>query len=401
MRQGTGGGEEPGEVCPEPMEGWEVGEPLAPGIFLSSVYRCADPEQAERSLSGQEDAYVYQRDRHPNADGLADKLRRLHRADWAQVTSSGMAALSAIVFANLAAGQHLIVSRQLYGRSLHLLSQVLPRWGVDVTVLDDLQPEVVRGSLRSTTQMVVAETITNPLLHVTDIGSLAEALKGTGVKLVIDNTLATPCVCQPLELGADLVWESGSKMINGHSDVMLGAVLGRGGTDADCRQAISTWGLASSPFDCWLTARGIATLALRCERACDNARRIAESLQASPRIERVHYPGLPDATGYPVAQRQFRDGLFGSLVTFDLHGHEQVASDFIRACRKIPFCPSLGEVSTTLSHPASTSHRGLSKVEQQRLGISPATIRLSVGTEPFASIRESLEKALRSLDQTT
>ncbi len=386
--------ESPAEICPEPIEISDVGEPLVPGIFLASVYRCADPEQAERALSGEADGYVYQRDKHPNADWLADKLRRLHRADWALVTSSGMAALSAIVLANLHAGQHLVVSRQLYGRSLHLLAQVLPQWGVEVTVLDSLHADAVQQALRANTRLVVAETITNPLVRVTDIRSLAASLRGTGVKLVMDNTLATPCVCQPLELGADLVWESASKMINGHSDVMLGAVMGRGGDDGDYRRAISTWGLASSPFDCWLTARGISTLALRCERACSNASWIADRLSRHPGVERVHFPGLAGSADFSLAQAQFLEGQFGSLVSFSLRGGGRAAETLIRSCRKIPFCPSLGEVSTTLSHPASTSHRGLTVEEQTQLGISPATIRLSVGTEPAESIWKALEPGL-------
>jgi len=388
------GRERADRVCPEPTWVSDAGRPASPPLFLASVYRCDDPGQAERMLAGQEDGYVYQRDRHPNSDQLADKLRRLHGADWALLTASGMAALSVAVLTELVAGQHVVLSRQLYGRTVRMLSGALARWNVAATVLDELTAGTLREAMRPETRLVVVETITNPTLRVSRLPELARELEGTGARLLVDNTLATPCVCRPLDHGADLVWESVSKMINGHSDVMLGMIAGRGDRLAAYRETMSTWGLNSSPFDCWLALRGLATLPLRCERACGNAARLVERLAAHPAVTRVFYPGREDAAAADAVRDLFLDGLAGSLVTFELRGGLAAAERLIRACDRIPFCPSLGEVSTTLSHPLSTSHRGLSAEQQAQLGIAGGTIRLSVGTESFQEIWDALSQGL-------
>ena len=380
-------------VCPEPTWVSDAGRPASPPLFLASVYRCDDPGQAERMLAGQEEGYVYQRDRHPNSDQLADKLRRLHGADWALLTGSGMAALSVAVLSELSAGQHVVLSRQLYGRTVRLLASALARLGVAATVLETMTAATLRDALRPETRLVVVETITNPLLSVSPLPELARVLEGTAARLLVDNTLATPCVCRPLDHGADLVWESVSKMINGHSDVMLGMIAGRGDRLAAYRETLSTWGLNSSPFDCWLALRGLATLPLRCERACANAARLVEQLAGHPAVARVCYPGREQAGDAGAAERVralFLDGMAGSMVTFELHGGLGAAERLIRACDRIPFCPSLGEVSTTLSHPLSTSHRGLTAEQQKQLGIAGGTIRLSVGTESFQEIWDAL-----------
>jgi cystathionine beta-lyase/cystathionine gamma-synthase len=201
-----------------------------------------------------------------------------------------------------------------------------------------------------------------------------------------------------MELGADLVVESLTKVINGHSDVVLGGLCGREDAWQRMPEVLSTWGWCSSPWDCWLALRGMETLAVRLEKACDNAQRTAELLAGDSRVAGVHYPGLPDHPDHALARRQFGDR-FGTMVAFTLTGGWDAAARFIQTARQIPFCPSLGELSTTLSHPASTSHRGLSEEQRRELGIGDGTLRLSLGIESFDLIRDSIEEGLRGISR--
>jgi cystathionine beta-lyase/cystathionine gamma-synthase len=384
----------PDDICPRPDAlPPQATQPLSPAIHLATVYRCEDPEQAAQILAGEAAGHVYRRDGHPNAVLLAEKCRELHGAERAAICASGMSALAALVLSELTSGDHLVVSDQLYGRSLELLTGECARLGIASTVVDTCDVAATRAAIAPNTKLVVAETITNPLLRVSDIRALADAVHAGGAQLVIDNTFASPAVCRPLELGADWVVESLTKIMNGHSDVLLGAICGRAAAWQRIPRTLSVWGLASSPFDCWLAARGLGTLALRVERACENAMSAARFLAVRGEIERVDYPGLPTHVDHALAVRQFGHH-FGTIVTFSLRGGLDAARTFIRAAQQIPFCPSLGELSTTLSHPASTSHRALAPERRVALGITDGTIRLSVGIESAEQVRGALEQAL-------
>jgi cystathionine beta-lyase/cystathionine gamma-synthase len=383
----------PEDLCPAPAELPLPANSLAPPIFPASVYRCSSPAEADRMLAGELPGYVYQRDGHPNAAMLAEKCRLLHGADRAEVTASGMAALSLATLALLAPGDHVVVSRLLYGKSRFLLTQEAARWGVQSTLVDPTNLGEVATAMTSKTRLVVVETIANPLLEVADVAALAEIAHARSARLLVDNTFATPIVFRPLEHGANLVLESLTKMMNGHSDVMLGLLCGRDETWERMLGVLSAWGLTASPFDCWLAFRGLTTLDVRMERACANAMRTAEFLAARPEVDQVFYPGLASHGTHGCAARQFGDR-FGSILSFRLRGGRAAADALIAAARQIPFCPSLGEASTTLSHPETTSHRGLSPEERQRLGIDGGVIRLSVGIESPEFIREALAQGL-------
>jgi cystathionine beta-lyase/cystathionine gamma-synthase len=384
----------PEDICPRPDRLPSLPtQPLVPPIYPASVWICQDTQQAEQMLGGSEPGYVYQRDGHPNADLFAAKCRELHGAEAAAVTASGMSALALALMAQLQPGDHVLVSRMLYGRSLLLFTQEAQRLGISSTTIDPTDHAEVASAVTSKTRLLVVETIANPRLFVADISALADLMHRHGAKLLVDNTFATPVLCRPLALGADLVMESVSKMMNGHSDVMLGLLCGRQSNWDRVPLVLSAWGLASSPFECWLAVRGLATLHLRMERACGNAQRVAEFLATHRAVEAVDYPGLADHPQHALAARQF-DRRFGSVVTLHLRGGRPAADAFIKAAHRIPFCPSLGEVSTTLSHPESTSHRGLSPAARSELGISGGTIRLSVGVESAEYIVSSIADAL-------
>ncbi len=387
----------PDDICPRPDKPVLLTtQPMASAIYPTSVWICNDTDQAEQLLSGEQAGYVYQREHHPNAAALVDKVLELHGAEQAVITSSGMAALAAAMLSQLAPGDHLVVGNQLYGRSLMLLTQELDRWGISCTTVDTCDLASTRQAMTHATKLIVVESISNPCLHVADITALAELAHAQGAKLLVDNTFATPVLCRPIELGADFVLESVSKMMNGHSDVMLGLLCGRASDWQRVPLVCSVWGLASSPFDAWLALRGLVTMHLRVERACSTAQKAAEFLETSPQVERVLYPGLAGHSQHTLATQQF-GGRFGSIVSFHLRGGRAAADAFIAAAPAIAFCPSLGEASTTLSHPESTSHRSLSSSQRMALGITGGTIRLSIGLESVEFVLEHLAAGLAGI----
>lgn len=372
-------------------------EPLVPPIEPAVVYRCEDPQQADALLAGKLSGYVYSRDAHPNADQLADLCRRWHAAPRAVVCGSGMAALAVGALSQLDHGDSIVVGKQLYGRSLQLLTGELARFGMNSRVVDTCDLAAVAQALASPTKLLIVETITNPLLRVPDLHALAELAHEHGALLLVDNTFASPAVCRPIECGADLVVESLTKIMNGHSDVLLGALLGR----EECWQRVppvmATWGPTASPFDCWLARRGMGTMSLRVERACSNALRVAEMLEQATPVKTVWYPGLAGHPDHEIAKRQF-EGLYGHMVSFTLRGGRSAAERFIAAARKVPFAPSLGDLMTTLSHPQSTSHRAMSEAERTALGIGPGMIRLSLGIEPADEVIEAVQEGLAAVE---
>ena len=382
------------DLCPRPERlPKQATEPHAPPIYLSSVYECRDPEQADALLSGRESGYVYQRDGHPNADLLAEKCRALHGTQRAAITSSGMAALALVVLSELESGDHVVVTNQPYGRTLTLVNDEARRLGIASTTVDTCDLAAVETALTPKTRLLIVETISNPLLRVADLAALAEVAHRAGAALLVDNTFAGPAVCQPRKFGADWIMESLTKTMNGHSDVVLGLVCGAADRWQRVPKVLSTWGLASAPFDCWLAMRGLSTLALRADRACDNALAAARLLAGSAVVEATYYPGLSEHPDHALARRQFGDA-FGQIVTFTLAGGVESARRFMGAAKAIPFCPSLGELSTTLSHPESTSHRGLTPAARAALGITGGTIRLSVGIESKESVLEAVRQGL-------
>ncbi len=376
-------------------------QPLIPPIHPASVYRMPSPQAADQRLGQPGSGYVYARDGHPNADLLAEAVARAHGAERGLVCSSGMAALATLVLGQLVQGDHLVASRDLYGRTLAMIHEELPRLGITATIVDTQDLAAVSEALRPTTRMLLVETISNPRLRVADLPALAQRAAHTGAVLVVDNTLAGPAVCRPLQHGAHYVLESLTKIINGHSDATLGFLGGAAEGFDRLVRAWSTWGFTPSPWDCWLTQRGLATLEVRTLRACSTAQQVATFLDQHPAVARVDYPGLPHHPDRPISQQLLANPP-GTMVSFVLQAPEAegwgAAERFIAAVSDwIPFCPSLGDVTTTLSHPASTSHRGLRPEERARLGIPDQMIRLSLGVEDPAIILQALRHGLNAV----
>lgn len=367
--------------------------PLVPPLYQSSVYTLPDLDALDRILDAQESGFIYARDAHPNARQLAAHLAKLEAASWGLVTSSGMAAISAIVLASVQHGQRVVTSHRLYGRTTQLFQQELPRLGVQTEFVDTNDLEQVRQALQTPTRLLFVETLSNPLLRAADLPALARLAHEAGCLLVVDNTFATPVLVRPIEQGADLVMESLTKMIGGHSDVTLGLVCGRNDFQAEVSQVSSIWGFASNPFDCWLTERGLSTLPLRMKTASTNAAALADWLASQPGVRRVVYPGRADHPDHQLAGRLFQ-GLYGNMLCFDLEGGRDAVNRFMHQAPGIPFSPSLGHITTTCSHPATTSHRYVSPAEKERQSITEGLVRLSVGVEDLPQIQAEIARGL-------
>jgi cystathionine beta-lyase/cystathionine gamma-synthase len=367
--------------------------PLAPSLHLSAVYRIAGLDQIDAVYAGDAPGFIYARDGHPNAAQLAAKMAALEGAEAALVCASGMAAEAAVLLAGVGQGEGIALAEGLYGRTAALASRELARFGIEHRWFDPTQPATLRAVLTPATRLVFAETLSNPLLRLSDIAGLAEAAHEAGALLIIDHTFA-PLLCRPLTLGADAVIHSLTKLIGGHSDLTLGLLASSQALIDRTSAVASTFGLTGNPFESWLALRGLATLALRSERACLTALTLAHRLAGHAHVAAVHYPGLPGHADHARATRLFRKG-FGTIVTIDLGGRAE-ADTFIRALKHIPFAPSLGDVATTLSHPATTSHRNQTAEQWARQGITPGLVRLSIGLEDPEDLWNDLNQALQA-----
>ncbi|MFO0970353.1 MAG: aminotransferase class I/II-fold pyridoxal phosphate-dependent enzyme [Gemmataceae bacterium] len=369
-------------------------QPLVHPLYPSAVYVFPDLDALDTVLDGQEPGFIYARDAHPNARLLATKLAELHHGQWGVVTSSGMAAISVVLLAGLQKDDRVLAGNRLYGRTGQLFSQELSRFGVVTDYVDASDLEQVEAALDKKPRLLFVETMSNPLLRLVDIAALAQLTRAAGCRLIVDNTFATPCLARPLDLGADVVMESLTKMIAGHSDVTLGFLAGN---DSDLLTQIqacsSIWGFASAPFDCWLAERGLATLDLRIRAASVNAARLADWLVDQRGVRQVIYPGRTDHPDHELA-RSLLGGAFGNMLCFELDGGRSAVNRFLKRAPGIPFSPSLGHTTTTLSHPATTSHRYVSPAERKRQGISDGLIRLSVGAEDYDRIEAEMGKGL-------
>lgn len=378
---------------PSPHTPLGASVPLVPPLYLSSVYTLPDLDTLDRIMNAEAPGFIYARDAHPNARQLAALLARLESAEWGVVTSSGMAALSTLFLATLQAGNRVVASNRLYGRTSQLLMQELGRFGVETKFVDTSDLDETARALEKPTRLLLVETLSNPMLRVANIPELARLAHARGTLLVVDNTFATPVLCRPLDLGADLVMESLTKMIGGHGDVTLGLVAGRGELQAEMNQVASIWGFAANPFECWLAQRSLPTLEMRMQTATANAAGLARWLVGQRGIARVIYPGLPEHEDHALTSG-FLQGQCGNMLCFDLGGGREAVNRFLRRAPGVPFSPSLGNTATTCSHPGTTSHRYVSPAEKQRQGITDGLLRLSVGIEPLEAIKTEIARGL-------
>ena len=382
--------------------GWptSTSRPVVTPLQPSVVYASPDPDALDAQYSGGT-GYTYAREGHPNADVLAAKIDMLEGAPFdgnnrGIITGSGMSAISAVFLGCLRAGDHVLGGNQLYGRTLRLMSQDLPRLGLETSLADPTDIAAMRAALRPNTRMILVEVISNPTIRVADMEGLVALARETGVLLVVDNTFTTPRLYRPLDQGADIVIHSVTKLLAGHSDATLGYVAAR---DPALRDAINaanvTWGLTPSPWDCWMAERGLHSFDLRFDKAQATAALLADALAATPGVKRVIYPTRPDHPDHNRAMGLL-GGQGGNMLSFELTGGREAANCFTRAAPDIAFAPTLGDVGTTLSHPASSSHRGLTPQGRADLGISEGFFRVSVGIEDPGLLIAEMTAAARA-----
>jgi methionine-gamma-lyase len=336
--------------------------------------------------------YSYTRLGNPTVATFERAMAELEGGEAAVAFASGMAAIAAAVMAHVRAGDHVVSSRAIYGGTNELLNHVLPAWGAEVTYVDTNDLDAVRAALRPQTRVVYTETIGNPTLRVPDLAALSALAHDAGALFLIDNTFASPYLCRPREWGADLVIESATKYLSGHADTLAGVVAGSTERTAPVRKMAHVVGGVLAPFSAFLLCRGLKTLALRMDRTCDTAARIAEYLAGDPRVACVHYPGLASHPDHDLARRQLRAP--GGMVAFELAGGFEAAARFQDALRVITPAASLGECHTLVTHPASTTHRQYSREERAASGLTDGFVRLSAGLEDVEDLIADLEQAL-------
>ncbi len=372
-------------------------KPKVTPIYQTSVFTFDDLTELEAYFEQPAERYMYSRYSNPNSNELAEEVNKLEKGDGAVVTSSGMSAIFTAIMLYCQAGDHVLCAEEIYGGSAVLLTSELARVGITVTFVPSGDIYDLTNYIKPTTRLLLAETMSNPLLRVFDIQKLAQACRAQNIKLVIDNTFASPVITRPLELGADVVIHSVTKYLAGHSDVTAGVVVVKGEAAAKrIKQIMMYYGLNLSPFDSWLAVRGLKTLRLRIKQHSSNGLALAEYLSKHPKVSRVYYPGLPDHPQHALAQQQ-GNGLFGGMLSFAIADEEEKVNLFMRSLKTIPFAPSLAGVTTSISHPLRTSHRALNPEKRDELGITIGVIRLSVGVEEPEELIQELDEALAKI----
>jgi cystathionine beta-lyase/cystathionine gamma-synthase len=359
----------------------DASSPVVTPLSPSVVYASETPDALDDQYEGRAMGYTYSREGHPNADVVAERMDTMENMSGGIVTGSGMGAITAVLMGLLKSGDHVIGGNQLYGRCLRLLKEDLPRLGIATSLADPGDVAAMRAAIRPETRMILVEVASNPTLRIADIDGIAALCREKGILFVVDNTFTTPRAFQPFDHGADIVIHSITKLLAGHSDVMLGYVVAR---DADLNTQMRvfavTTGLTPSPFDCWLAERGMLSFDLRFERSQDTAASLADHIAGLKGVKRVIYPMRSDHPDHARAVDLLK-GQGCNMVSFELTGRRAAANAFTRAAEGLAFAPTLGDVGTTLSHPASSSHRALTVEERGALGLSEGFFRVSVGLE--------------------
>ena len=372
---------------------------LSTPIYQTSTFVFDSCEQGGRRFAGAENGYIYSRLGNPTTSVLEEKVAALEGGEACVATASGMGAISSCLWTIAAAGKHILADSTLYGCTFALLNHGVTRYGVEVDFIDTSDLEAVKAHLKENTVAVYLETPANPTLKISDIAAVAQAAHAynPNIKVVCDNTFASPALQNPLSLGADVVVHSATKYLNGHGDVVAGFVVGK----ADFINQVRMFGLKDmtgavmDPFAAFLILRGLKTLELRMERHCDNAARIAEFLAEHPAVEKVYYPGLPTHPGHEIAARQMRR--FGGMLSFEVRGGRAAGMKLVNSLHLITVAVSLGDAESLIEHPASMTHSTYSEEELREAGIAPGLIRLSAGLENGEDLIADLKQALDQL----
>ena len=362
-------------------------------LYLTSSFVFENAAQAATRFTGPDGGYVYSRFTNPTVSMFQDRLAALEGAEACVATASGMSAILATSMALLKAGDHVICSNAVFGATVQLYATILSRFGVETTFVSPTKVEEWERALRPHTKLLFLETPSNPLGEISDIAAIAAVAKKAGATLVVDNALCTPALQRPLEFGADLVIHSATKYLDGQGRVLGGAVLGKKGPAMDAVFGfLRTAGPSLSPFNAWVVLKGMETLEIRMLAQSERALDLARWLEKHPRVARVHYAGLESHPQHALAMRQQRTG--GALLSFDVKGDRAAAWKVIDSTRLISITGNLGDVKTTITHPATTTHGRITPEARAAAGITDGLIRVAVGLEAVADLKMDLARGL-------
>jgi O-succinylhomoserine sulfhydrylase len=361
-------------------------------LFLTSSFRFDDAEHARALFAEEVEGHVYSRYANPNTDEFIRKLCLLEGGESGIATATGMSAVFTALAARLSAGDHVVSSRAIFGSTHQLFTRILPAWGITSDYAEAADLSSWEQHIRPNTRLFYVETPSNPGLELVDLEALSRLAHEHGIAVVVDNCFATPYLQQPLALGADVVIHSATKFIDGQGRVLGGAIVGNEAYLSSCRYFARHTGPALSAFNAWLLSRSLETLAVRMDRHCANALRVAEHFDGHPGLRSVRYPFLPSHPQHALARRQMRQG--GGIVTLDLAGGLEAGRRFLDRIRMVTHSANLGDTRTIVTHPASTTHSKLTTEERAAVGISDGLIRISVGLEHVEDTIYDIEQSL-------
>jgi len=365
---------------------------LSPPIYQTSTFVFRDADHGARLFKGEEKGHIYTRISNPTIELLAAKIALLESGEAGLIFASGLAAIFNVVITSVRSGENIISDDTIYGGTYTLFKNLLPRLGIEVAFVDVTRSEQVEKAVNERTKLLFMETPANPTLKIIDIARCAEQARSKGIPLCVDNTFATPYLQKPIDFGADIVVHSATKYFGGHGDIIGGVAVGKQDFIQKLWKDAKDVGASISPFNAWLILRGLKTLAVRMERHCATAQKIAEFLDRHDKVERVYYPGLKSHPGHDIASRQMRG--FGGMVGFDVKGGKEAGKTLMNSVSLCTLAVSLGDVDTLIEHPGSMTHSGYTEEELLDCGINPGFVRLSVGLEHADDLIDDLKQAL-------
>ncbi|MGO1580796.1 MAG: methionine gamma-lyase [Peptoniphilaceae bacterium] len=371
---------------------------LATPIYQSSTFIFDSAEQGGKRFALEEEGYIYSRLGNPTNTVIEKKLADLEGAEACVSTSSGIGAISSVMWTTLKAGDHVVAAKTMYGCTFALLNHGLTRFGVEVDFVDTRDINNIKNAMKENTRLVYIETPANPNMYLTDIEEAAKvAHTNENCLLVVDNTYSTPCIQRPIELGADIVVHSATKYLNGHGDVIAGFALGKKELIDQVRLVgiKDCTGAVLGPFEAFLVGRGMKTLPIRMEKHCENAMKVAKFLEDHPAVEMVAYPGLESFPQYELAQKQMR--MPGAMISFEIKGGREAGIKLMNTVKLCTLAVSLGDCETLIQHPASMTHSPYTPEERAASGIAEGLVRISVGLEDAEDIIDDLKQALDSI----
>jgi O-succinylhomoserine sulfhydrylase len=361
-------------------------------LYLTSSYKFDDAEEMRALFANEKEGNVYSRYANPNTSELIEKMAALEGAESGWVTATGMAAIFTTFATFLASGDHVLSSRSVFGSTHQLLSNVFPKWNISYTYADLDKPEQWTSGIQENTKIIFVETPSNPGIDIIDLEWLAKLAKEHNVLLVVDNCFATPYLQQPIRLGADISIHSATKYIDGQGRTLGGIILATEKLITQIEAFARHSGPAMSPFNAWLLSKSLETLAVRMDRHCENAMKVAEFLEGHEKVKKVMYPFLPSHPQYAIAKKQMKQG--GGIVTFVIDGGVQAAGAFMDALKMFSISANLGDTRSIATHPATSTHSKLTEEQRLEVGIEQGTIRLSIGLEHINDILKDVELAL-------